>query len=141
MFEILKKKKQDDNVYNEFAHNQTLITRLFNDIENGTLCEITEITNEEIEELRVYRNNIKLDSPEYQESYYAKDVKEMLENNLLIPIEIEAWVNKVVDFYLKDGIPMMGMCHSIWKAKKQLFDYKGYKWYSPVDLEPGTMFD
>jgi hypothetical protein len=142
MFKSLKKKKeQDNNVYNGFDHNLTLITKLFRDIENSTLCEIAEITNEEIEVVRAYRNKIKPDSPKYQEPYYAKDVKQMLEKNLLIPIEVEVWVNKVIDFYLKDATPVMGMCHSIWKAKKQLFDYKGYEWYSPKDLEPGTMFD
>jgi hypothetical protein len=80
MFKSLKKKKeQDNNVYNGFDHNLTLITKLFRDIENSTLCEIAEITNEEIEVVRAYRNKIKPDSPKYQEPYYAKDVKQMLE--------------------------------------------------------------
>ena len=35
----------------------------------------------------------------------------------------------------------MGVCHSIWRRKKQLLAERGISWFSPSDLNPGARFD
>ena len=62
------------------------------------------------------------------------------------PIENDpkhAQVIKEIDRRLDAEFPeiRMGMCHAIWRRKKQLLAEREIAWFSPSDLNPGTLFD
>ena len=35
----------------------------------------------------------------------------------------------------------IGICHSIWFLQKSLLEKKGIEWKTPVEMNPGVLFD
>ena len=61
------------------------------------------------------------------------------------PREIEkyaAYVMHMVNYRESSRRFLLGWCHTLWPRTKQiLLDDFGIDWYSPEELEPGTIFD
>lgn len=118
--------------------NGQLVDRLykdimFNDLQdvgNPASEELERYQKEEIQERDRLRNN--LDE--------GIDCDKIL-SNLSIPIEVRIWVDKVIDLYLKERIPMLGFVHVIEEAKVRLYSYRGYKYFTINETHPRYIFD
>ena len=116
-------------------YNTKLLEKLYEDLKNDNLPDIQDSTMEEIEkykrEKRERSNH--LISPNVDE--------EKMQSNLSIPAEVDMWVDKIFEYYLGDWKPMLGGVHPCNGARKALYRYKGYNWYSISELYPTVIFD
>jgi len=68
-------------------------------------------------------------------------VYQMRKLNELIPQRIHRIVNfriKIEFMFVKHRL---GLCHCIWRRKKQIYAQYGYTWYTPAECNPDVIFD
>ena len=136
-----KKKKSnklppfDPDKQSPVEYDDALFARFYRDLRSNALPTIPEPTQKEITK---YKNKRKeMASNRLNDSTNI----EALKSNYSIPVEIDIWVDKVFAYYFDDLIPYLGLVHSCQGAKRELYKYKGYTWYTLSELHPFIMFD
>lgn len=126
-------KKANERVQSESAleYNQKKFDKFYDDLNKDTLPNIPEPTEEEI---RKYMEKCE------KELLRFKDNEKVIQNNS-IPIEVCIWVDKVYDYYLSDLKHQFGVIHRCEAARKNLYQYKGYTWYTISECHPEIIFD
>lgn len=114
-------------------YNQALFARFDHDMKNNTLPKIPEPTQAKIAEYeRSHRGHyFFLGNPDMNK----------LRVNESIPVKVSIWVDTVFNYYFDDLQPMLGLTHRCNSARKSLYKYKGYTWYTVSEINPGVMFD
>ena len=122
------------------------LTQLYQDLEDNKLPKISEPTDEEINECNLRREEFIAhlytrlhQSPNHMGT--AEKTIEMAKSNREIPTEVEIWVEKMINKYMENTTPMLGLVHCVDSAKKKLYAYRGYNWYSASELYPNVTFD
>ena len=118
-------------------HNDALFDRFYEDFENNALPAIPEPTDLELEAARAERES-KLSS-----TYRSADSVDIykLEVNNSIPVEVEIWVDKIFKIYFGELMPLLGLVHQCDRVREELYNYKGYTWYTYSELYPDVLFD
>ena len=120
----------------DYDHNEELFAKFYANLKNGTLPTIpTPTFFEVLRYKRKRKKQIKGNSP-----FEGIDRDKLLANHA-IPVEVEIWVDKVFDYYFESLIPMLGLVHWCQGAKKALYKYRGYDWYTMMELYPDVYFD
>ena len=61
--------------------------------------------------------------------------------NECIPARIKDEVNSIINKEFPPNDYTLGLCHKIWARKVELYEERGYKWYSPAAMNPFILYD
>ena len=116
---------------------EAAMEELFNDIKNNTIRVREPSFWQKIKIRKQWEKNKPIKS-----FFVSRD--DLYLENIKIPAEVYWWVDRVIAVYFEDKYPSegyLGKCHAIDGARKALFEYRGYEWYSTRELCPEIKFD
>lgn len=120
-----------------YAYNHRLYDRFERDLRRHALPRFPDPTPAQIaKRMRERQENAQKQCVGMTNEAYAK-----LLTNLAIPVEVDIWVDKVIDHYFDKFRTVMGMGGMTAAARAQLYKYRGYTWYSYQELHPDVIFD
>ncbi len=122
---------------NDYDYNNILFDKFYHDLNNNKLPKIPNPTKKEIMKYTQMKNESLKKAESSSESV---DMSKLLENNS-IPVEVDIWVDKVYNYYFNSLKHMLGMFRWCDGARKALYQYKGYTWYTASELYPDIIFD
>ncbi len=137
-----KNKRAKGKEYSAFDYNCALFEEFNNDLKKGSFPRVPKASKSEMIEYEKRREEDLhfldqcLSAGEISKLSYEKE-----KSNQEIPVEIEIWVEKIYSHYFSELKPMLGEVHWCEGAKKQLYEYKGYTWYTISEIYPDICFD
>ena len=122
-----------------YKHNSRLFHEFYKDMDRNSLPHFHDPTKEEIDKYieEKERKMMTMKTGTMSDNL----IKERLNLNYRIPVEVDIWVDKVFEHYFHDLELMRGLVHWTEDARKRLYKCKGYKWYAIDELFEGVIFD
>ncbi len=126
-------KKAIEQVQTEspIEYNQKKFKKFYDDLNKDNLPSFPKPTEKEIRKYMEKREEVLMRFNENEK---------VIQNNS-IPVEVCIWVDKVYNYYLSDLKPLLGMVHGCENARKELYQYKGYIWFTASECHPEIDFD